>query len=310
MGTAKRPHTRAGAGPAPAPAELPYRALVDGVTDCAMYMLDLDGVVRSWNAGAELIHGFAASEVVGQHFSVFYTPAESARGYPARALETAERLGRFEDEGWRVRKDGLRFWARVAVTVLRDDDGAVIGFGKMVRDLTQDKNRDEALRRSEARSLELGEQAMRDPLTGAFNRRHLLGYLRSAVGRADPLTASILAIDVDGFKQVNDVSGHEAGDAVLLVVARLAQKLSREGDRLFRLGGDEFLMYLPGVTREAAVSVAERLRAAVEHEPGQAPTTISIGVAQLQPEDSVETWLHCADARLYEAKRAGRNRVA
>lgn len=293
------------------PGEVPYRALVDSVTDYAIILLDAAGVIKSWNAGAEMIHGYASAQVLGQNFSMLYTAAEVARGYPARTLETAQRLGRLEEQGWRVRADGLRFWARIVINALRDEDGTVYGFGQIVRDLTQERRRDDALRRSEERTHELREQAMRDPLTGAFNRRYLLDYLRSSVDRSGTVAASLLAVDLDRLKEINDRDGHDVGDAVLVAVARLAGKLSRDGDRLFRTGGDEFLMYLPGVDHAAATAIGARLREAVERAriPERLPVTVSIGVAQLRPEDSVETWLQKADAAMYAAKRAGRNRV-
>lgn len=152
---------------------------------------------------------------------------------------------------------------------------------------------------------------MRDPLTGAFNRRYLLDYLRSTVDRSGTVAASLLAVDLDHFKTINDHDGHDVGDAVLVAVARLAGKLSRDCDRLFRVGGDEFLIHLPGVDREGGVAIADRLREAVARAriPEQRPITISIGVAQLRPEDSIETWIQNADVAMYAAKRAGRNRV-
>jgi diguanylate cyclase (GGDEF)-like protein/PAS domain S-box-containing protein len=269
-------------------------------------------VIQSWNAGAALIHGYTADQAVGQNFSMLYTAAEAARGYPARTLDTARKLGRTEEQGWRVRADGMRFWARVVINALRDEDGTVYGFGQIVRDLTQERRREDALRLSEERTHVLREQAMRDPLTGAFNRRYLLDYLRSSVDRSGTVAASLLAVDLDHFKEVNDQAGHDVGDAVLVAVARLAQKLSRDADRLFRVGGDEFLMYLPGVDREAAAAIGDRLREAVQRAriPEQRPVTVSIGVAQLRPEDSVETWIQNADGAMYAAKRDGRNRVA
>jgi PAS domain S-box-containing protein len=114
-----------------------FRLLVQGVTDYAIYMLDLDGRVSSWNAGAERIKGFRAHEIIGEHFSRFYTDEERASGAPAAALKTAISEGRFEKEGWRVRKDGGRFWAHVVIDAIRDDHGEVIGLAKITRDVTE-----------------------------------------------------------------------------------------------------------------------------------------------------------------------------
>ena len=114
-----------------------FRLLVQGVIDYAIYMLDPDGMVTSWNAGAERFKGYKADEIIGRHFSTFYTEEEAANGVPARALATALSQGHFEAEGWRVRKDGSRFWATVVIDSIRDTDGSLLGFAKVTRDLTE-----------------------------------------------------------------------------------------------------------------------------------------------------------------------------
>src|SRR2546430_8816268 len=116
-----------------------FRQLVEGVQDVAIFMLDGAGRVSTWNSGAERIKGYRAEEIVGQHFSCFYPPEAVAEGKPARLLALAARDGRVEDGGWRVRKDGARFWAEVIITARRDSEGAVIGFAKVTRDLTARK---------------------------------------------------------------------------------------------------------------------------------------------------------------------------
>ena len=120
-----------------------FRLLVQSVSDYAIFMLDPDGRVASWNIGAERIKGYAASDIIGRHFSVFYPPEQIAAGFPQYELETAARDGRFEDEGWRLRKDGTRFWANVVITALRDTHGRLIGFAKVTRDLTQRREEQE-----------------------------------------------------------------------------------------------------------------------------------------------------------------------
>jgi PAS domain S-box-containing protein len=122
-----------------------FRLLVQGVTDYAIYMLDPQGQVSSWNAGAQRIKGYAPEEIVGRHFSRFYTPEDVVAGAPAAALACAEREGRFEKEGWRVRKDGSRFWAHVVIDPIRGDDGQVIGFAKITRDITERRETQRAL---------------------------------------------------------------------------------------------------------------------------------------------------------------------
>jgi PAS domain S-box-containing protein len=128
-----------------------YRLLIESVVDYAIFMLDPQGHVASWNRGAEKIKGYRATEIVGAHFSKFYTPEDIAAGKPERELETARELGRVEDEGWRIRKDGSRFWASVVITPLRDEHGELRGFGKVTRDLTARRETDDRLRQSEQR---------------------------------------------------------------------------------------------------------------------------------------------------------------
>ena len=125
--------------------------LVQSVTDYAIYMVDRRGVVASWNAGAQRFKGYTAAEIVGQHFSRFYDEEDRRAGLPERALRLAEEEGRFEAEGWRIRKDGSRFWANVVVDPIRDEDGTLLGFAKVTRDLTERKRAEEELRRSEER---------------------------------------------------------------------------------------------------------------------------------------------------------------
>jgi PAS domain S-box-containing protein len=126
-----------------------YRLLVDAITDYAIYMLDADGRVASWNAGAQRFKGYTPDEIIGQHFSRFYTDEDRATGLPARALSDATNVGRFEQEGWRVRKDGTRFWAHVVIDPVRAPSGKLLGFAKITRDLTERQAAQAALRQSE-----------------------------------------------------------------------------------------------------------------------------------------------------------------
>jgi PAS domain S-box-containing protein len=132
-----------------AQSERRFRLLVEGVVDYAIFMLDPNGVVANWNRGAERIKGWTAGEIVGRHFSTFYTPEDRAAGVPARALETALRDGRFDAEGWRMKKDGGRFWASVIIDPIHDEDGRLIGYAKVVRDVTERRAAQERLAQSE-----------------------------------------------------------------------------------------------------------------------------------------------------------------
>jgi PAS domain S-box-containing protein len=126
-----------------------FRLLVAGVTDYALFMLDPNGIVISWNAGAERIKGYTADEIIGQHFSKFYPERDRAAGVPARALYTATRESRFEVEGWRCRKDGTLFWANVIINAIRDEKGDLVGFAKITRDLTERREAQIALREAQ-----------------------------------------------------------------------------------------------------------------------------------------------------------------
>lgn len=114
-----------------------FELLVNAVTDYAIYLLDRNGYVVSWNRGAERFKGYMADEIIGQHFSIFYTPEDRATNLPARALKIAAEDGKFEQEGWRVRKDGTHFWTSVIIDPVRDPDGKLIGYAKVTRDLTE-----------------------------------------------------------------------------------------------------------------------------------------------------------------------------
>jgi PAS domain S-box-containing protein len=151
-----------------------FRLLVDCVKDYAIFMLDPQGYVVSWNAGAARIKGYTREEIVGRHFSLFYVPEEAAAGKPARELAIARQLGHVEDEGWRVRKDGSTFWANVTITAVHDESNRLRGFAKVTRDLTERRQREE---------LERSSERMREFLaTLAHELRNPLAPVRNAVG--------------------------------------------------------------------------------------------------------------------------------
>ncbi len=130
--------------------EVRFRFLVAGVKDYAIFMLDPQGRVATWNEGAERIKGYGTEEIIGKYFSTFYTPEDIELGKPEHALKVAASEGKFEDEGWRVRKDGSKFWANVVITPVRNKAGVLLGFSKVTRDITEHKRAEEAMRRSEA----------------------------------------------------------------------------------------------------------------------------------------------------------------
>ncbi|SFB59127.1 PAS domain S-box-containing protein [Rhizobium sp. NFR07] len=167
-----------------------FRLLVEGVTDYAIYMLDPEGKVSSWNAGAQRIKGYEPEEIIGEHFSRFYTKEDMADDLPRVALETAALEGRFEREGWRVRKDGSRFFANVIIDAIRSDDGALIGFAKVTRDITEKRRAQEALEQAQLELFQAQKMEAVGQLTGGiahdFNNllTAILGSLEIARRRA------------------------------------------------------------------------------------------------------------------------------
>jgi PAS domain S-box-containing protein len=143
--------------PERADSQVPLDLLIDSVVDCAIFMLDPQGYVLSWNTGAERLKGYSRTEILGQHFSRFYTPEDQAAQVPQRALETARREGRFLAEGWRVRKDSSRFWASVVIDAIRDRGGKLVGFAKVTRDFTERQAAHSSLLESERRYRRLVE---------------------------------------------------------------------------------------------------------------------------------------------------------
>jgi PAS domain S-box-containing protein len=143
-----------------------YRLLIDAITDYAIYLLDPSGIVTTWNPGAERFKGYKANEIIGQHFSRFYTEEDQKSGLPARALEKAKREGKFEAEGWHVRKDGSRFWAFVVIDPIRHPAGEVIGFAKITRDLTERREAEKKLEQVRESSLQSQKLEAIGQLTG------------------------------------------------------------------------------------------------------------------------------------------------
>jgi PAS domain S-box-containing protein len=125
-----------------------FRLFVDAVQDYAIYVLNPEGQVASWNRGAQRINGYQASEIIGQHFSVFFTEPDRLAGKPLEELQHAEHKGHFEAEGWRVRRDGTQFWASVVLTSIKDDKGKVNGFAKVTRDINDHMQAQETLQRA------------------------------------------------------------------------------------------------------------------------------------------------------------------
>jgi PAS domain S-box-containing protein len=165
-----------------------FRLLAEGVTDYAIFMLDPEGRVTNWNAGARRIKGYEAGEIAGQHFSRFYSEEDRAAGVPQRALAEAEATGRFEAEGWRVRKDGTRFWASVIIDTIRDG-GKLVGFAKVTRDITERREAQRALDETRDQLAQLQKLEALGQLTGgvAHDFNNLLQVILSGITLAEKL---------------------------------------------------------------------------------------------------------------------------
>ena len=161
-----------------------FQLLVEAVKDYAIYLLDAEGYIVSWNTGAQRFKGYTADEILGQHFSRFYTEEDRATGLPQRALRIAAEEGRFEAEGWRVRKDGSRFWTSVVIDPVLDQDGTLIGFAKITRDITERRRAQEEIEAARVALMQAQKMEAVGRLTGgvAHDFNNLLTIIRASVG--------------------------------------------------------------------------------------------------------------------------------
>ena len=278
-----------------------YRLLVQRIKDYAIYLLRPDGVVASWNAGARRFKGYADEEIIGQHYSVFYEVADRLAGLPETNLAIALREGKFEDEGWRVRKDGSRFWAHVVIDPIYREDGRLLGFAKITRDRTE--------------QLETSEKilfmARHDAMTGLPNRVHFLERLDEVMSALHPgqQQVAVVSIDLDGFKEVNDAFGHGVGDQLLSELGRRLKASVGENEMVARFGGDEFVAFKLIRHQRQLSDFITRLQRALTGMLRLAQTDIvpgaSLGVA-LFPGDAIDRaqLLNNADLAMYRAKKS------
>jgi diguanylate cyclase (GGDEF)-like protein/PAS domain S-box-containing protein len=401
--------------------ERQFRILVEGVTDYALYMLAPDGTVANWNEGARRAKGYTAGEIVGRHFSCFYPEADRAAGLPEAALATARSEGRFEQEGWRLRKDSSQFWAHVVIDAIHGEDGALVGFAKITRDITERKTWEDDLRessrrldlalsnmsqglclfdadgrlilrnrrlatiftwvdapcvtgqsfhdicrlvcpddatasemagrhlaiirrgepetiteqfgegriislshwpigdgswvttcedvterrRSEAR---IAHMARHDGLTGLPNRLSFNAALDGALADAQGTgKLAVLGIDLDKFKEVNDLRGHAVGDKVLQTLASRLAACLRPGEMVARFGGDEFAAFKRFQRQEDLADFTQRLEnaltATVVVDEAAIASSASIGIA-IYPDDATgrDQLVNNADLAMYRAK--------
>jgi PAS domain S-box-containing protein len=187
------------------------QSLVDNVRDYAIILLDPEGKVLSWNAGAERLKGWKADEIIGQHFSRFYPPEDVAKGKVVHELKTASEQGRFEDEGWRMRKDGTRFWANVVVTALRNEDGQLLGFGKLTRDLSERRQAEEKVRKQAQEILEMAtvpvvqvwEGIVLVPIIGTLDSQRTQQLMEKLLHRVADTNSPVALLDITGVPTID-----------------------------------------------------------------------------------------------------------
>ena len=251
--------------------EVQFRLLVKGVIDYAIFMLDPDGIVSSWNLGAERIKGYLPEEIIGQHFSKFYTAEDRAAGLPERGLDLARREGRFENEGWRVRKDGTRFRAHVVIDAIRGEDGEVIGFAKITRDVTERQEAQRALEQTREALFQSQKLEAIGQLTGGvahdFNNllMAVLGSLELAQKRLpdDPRINRLIGNAIQGARRGATLTQR------MLAFAR-RQELKREPIDVAALvlGMEDLLNQSLGPLFDLNIEIAPRLPS-VESDPAQ-----------------------------------------
>jgi diguanylate cyclase (GGDEF)-like protein/PAS domain S-box-containing protein len=278
---------------------------IDSCKDYALFILDSKGNIASWNSGAEIIKGYKKEEIIGKHFSVFYPQQAVDCHYPEYELEMASKYGHYEDYGWRVRKDGSKFWANVIITSLKDENGNVVGYGKVTRDLTERRKFEE----------EIIYLSNHDMLTGLYNRMAFNEILKRELDKSNrnKTSVALLMIDIDKFKNINDGFGHHMGDKLLILFAEQLQKCVRKVDFISRLGGDEFVIILPNIVNESnaervAKKILECFQKPFKLEEHFFYATVSIGIAisDYRHQD-FSTLVKNADIALYTVKEFGRN---
>jgi PAS domain S-box-containing protein len=187
-----------------------FRLLVDSVRDYAIVMLDPKGRVVSWNSGAERIKGYTPEEIIGKDFTCFYPPEAIQRGLPQQELETAAKEGRFEDEGWRVRKDGSQFWANAIITALRDPAGALRGYAKVTRDLTERKQAEERIQQQSKEILDLSTPVMQvwrgivtAPLIGSLDSQRTQQFMERLLNAIVETNSPVALVDIMGVPTID-----------------------------------------------------------------------------------------------------------
>lgn len=279
--------------------------IYESAEDFAIFTTELDGKVNSWNSGAEIILGFSQEDMIGNDLSQIFTPADQASGEAKREMAIALAIGRATDYRWHMRKNGSRFWADGVMTPIRSDSNEVIGFLKILHDITGRKIAQD----------EICRLATVDPLTGLSNRGSFdtrtkeMILLSSRGGQS----LQLYLIDLDRFKEVNDKLGHPAGDDLLKQVAYRLKEICRESDFVARLGGDEFGLLQFGAVHPTSSGVfasklVDCLTCPFDIGGVAVQISASVGIACC-PDDGFDQdeLLKKADLALYSVKSDGRN---
>ncbi|SFM95845.1 sensor domain-containing diguanylate cyclase [Methylobacterium pseudosasicola] len=291
-------------------AETWFASLLDGVDNVAVLSLDADGRIDAVTPSAVRQTGFAERDLLGHPFESFDRPDRATATPPyGEAIAAARRDGWHLHEGWHARADGGRYWCQRLVAARAHVGDAVSGYTLVLR----------AVKRQGRDTADLRRMLTRDHLTGASNRAHFFEVAERELtrSRGNGGSLALIVLDIDHFKRVNDGHGHAAGDAVLREAARRCEAELRPEDVFARIGGEEFVAFVPGATLTEAAAVAERLRLSLAREPVDAGGTRlritgSFGCSALDghPDATVAGLLAAADGALYRAKRDGRDRVA
>lgn len=291
-----------------------YRLLAEHAND-VIWTMSPTGQVTYVSPSVEAMRGLTPEEAMSQPIEQIHPPESRAvvTAYFERlraGISNGDELDEIHGELEYYRKDGSTVWTEVQVIPHLGDSGELIELIGVSRDISERKRQELELEQANER---LRQQALTDDLTGSFNRRHGRDLLESATAgtswEGKPL--SMLMIDIDRFKEVNDSFGHHVGDQVLVELTRRVSAQIRDTDILMRWGGDEFVVMMPLCDVEGATGSAEKIRATIASEPfpDAGTVTVSIGVAQAGVDKCLEDWVARTDSALYRAKTAGRDRV-
>lgn len=283
-----------------------FRTLIEVIEDYAIFGLDTEGKIISWNEGGSKILGYTEDEIIGQSVELFFAENDRKKQIHKQELDKARTEGTVYREGLRLRKDGTTFFANSTVTPIWDEQGELKGYSKIIRDITELKEAEETIR----------YHALHDTLTGLANRKalddHFIQAQSNAIRHGHKL--AIIFLDLDRFKTINDTLGHGVGDLLLKEVAYRLRNAVRKVDTVVRLGGDEFIILVNEVqsaqnVARVADKIMESLLPITRIENQSLHISCSMGIAMFPADgQDIFTLLKNADTALYRAKDAGRNR--